>query len=56
MGVPSPRDWKPPVQPSVALATLLEEVKFALASTELVKPKDNIPTGERQAPKELSRN
>ena len=49
-------DWKPPVQPSVALETFLEEVKFELATTELVKPKDNISTGERQALKELSRN
>ena len=49
-------DWKPPVQPSVALETFLEEVKFELASTELVKPKDNISTGERKALKELSRN
>ena len=49
-------DWKPPVQPSVALETFLEEVKFELASTALVKPKDNISTGERQALKELSRN
>ena len=49
-------DWKPPIQPSVALETFLEEVKFELASTALVKPKDNISTGERQALKELSRN
>ena len=48
-------DWKPPVQPSVALETFLEEVKFELASTELVKPKDNISTGEREDLKELSR-
>ena len=45
-------DWKPPVQPSVVLETFLEEVKFELASTELVKPKDNIYTEERQALKE----
>ena len=49
-------DWKPPVQPSVALETFLEEVKFELASIEFDKPKDNISTGERQALKELSRN
>ena len=49
-------DWKPPVQPSVALETFLEEVKFELASIEFDKPKDNITTGERQALKELSRN
>ena len=49
-------DWKPPVQPSVALETFLEEVKFELASIEFDKPKDNVSTGERQALKELSRN
>jgi len=49
-------DWKPPVQPSVALETFQEEVKYELAGTELGKPKHNISTGERQALKELSRN
>ena len=49
-------DWEPPVQPSVALGTLLEEVKLELASIEFDKPKDNISTGECQALKELSRN
>ena len=49
-------DWKPPVQPSAAPETFLEEVKFELASIEFDKPKDNMSTGERQALKELSRN
>ena len=49
-------DWEPPVQPSVALQTFLEEVKLELASFEFDKPKDNISTRERQALKELSRN
>ena len=49
-------DWKPSVQPSVALETFLEEVKIELARTELVKLKDDISMGERQALKELSRN
>ena len=49
-------DWEPPVQPSVALETFLEEVKLEPASIEFDKPKDNISTGERQALKELSRN
>ena len=35
-------DWKPPVQPSVALETFLEEVKLELASIEFDKPEDNI--------------
>ena len=33
-------DWEPPVQPSVALETFLEEVKLELASIEFDKPKD----------------
>ena len=49
-------DWEPPVRPSAALETFLEEVKLELASFELDKPKDNISTRERQALKELSRN
>ena len=47
-------DWEPPVQPSVALETFLQEVKLELASIEFSdKPKDNISTGERQALKNL---
>ena len=46
-------DWDPLVQPSVALETLLEEVKLALTSTEFENPKDQISTGECQALKEL---
>ena len=49
-------DCEPPVQLSVALETLLEEVKLELACIEFDKPNDNISTGERQAVKELSRN
>ena len=49
-------DCEPPVQPSLALETFLEEVKLELASVEFDKPKDNISTGERQALIELSRN
>ena len=32
-------DWEPPVQPSVALETFLEEVKLELASIELTRQK-----------------
>ena len=40
---PHPFHWEPPVQPSVALETFLEEVKLDLASVEFSdKPKDNI--------------
>jgi len=49
-------DWDPPVQRYVALETFLEEVKFELATTNIVKPKDNISPGERCALKELLRD
>ena len=47
-------DWDPPVQPSVALETFLEEVKFELANIKFNRPKDNLSQGERKALKELS--
>ena len=46
--------WDPPVQPSVALETFLEDVKFDLASFKLNRPKDNLSLGERNALIELS--
>ena len=49
-------DWDPPVQPSVALETFAEEVKFDLANIKFNKPKDNLSLGERNALKELSRD
>ena len=49
-------DWEPPVQPSVALETFLEEIKLELVSVKFDKPKDNISTEKRQALKELSSN
>ena len=49
-------DWDPPVQPSVALETFLEEVKFELANTKFNRPKDNLSQGERKALKELLRD
>ena len=36
-------NWVPPVQPSVALETFLEEVKVELAEIQLSKPKHNLP-------------
>ena len=36
--------WKPPVQPSVALESYLEEVRTQLAEVKLTKPKNNLPT------------
>ena len=47
-------NWVPPIQPSVALETFLEEVKFELAEIELQRPKDNLLHNERRALKELS--
>ena len=49
-------DWDPPVQPSVALETFLEEVKFELANIKLNRPKGNLSQRERNAVKELSRD
>ena len=49
-------NWEPPVQPSVALETYLEEVKIQLAEIPIAKPKNNLPKGERQAIKELKSN
>ena len=48
--------WIPPIQRSVALETYLEEVKIKLAETPPVKPKNNLPPGERRALKELQIN
>ena len=47
-------DWNPPVQPSVALETFLEEVKLELAEIQFKKPKPNLTPGELQALKQLS--
>jgi len=55
-------DWNPPVQPSVALGTFLEEVKLELAEIQFKKPKPkpkpkpNLTPGELQALKQLSRD
>ena len=42
-------NWEPPVQPSVALETFLEEVKTELAEVQIKKPKNNLPFNERKA-------
>ena len=49
-------NWVPPVQPSVALETFLQEVKVELADIKLSKPKHNLPYNERMAIRELKRN
>ena len=48
--------WNPPLQPSVALETYLEEVKVQLAETKLTKPKNNLQSAERKALVALKRN
>ena len=42
-------DWKPPVQPSVALKSYLEEVKSQLAEMKITKPKNNLSCKEHEA-------
>lgn len=49
-------NWKPPVQPSVALETYLEEVRIQRAEIKIDKLKNNLPVKERQAIKELKEN
>ena len=49
-------NWEPPIQPSVALETYLEEVKTQLAEVNIFKPRNNLPYRERQAIKELEQN
>ena len=49
-------DWGPPVQPSFALETFLEEVKCELANIKFNRPKENLSQGDRKARKELSRD
>ena len=48
--------WNPPVQPSVALESYLEEVKIQLAEIKLTTPKNNLNSAERDALKALKRN
>ena len=47
---------EPPVQPSVALETYLEEVKTQLAEIKIFKPKNNLPRNKILAIKELKQN
>ena len=48
--------WEPPIQPSVALETYLEEVKTQPAEAKIFKPKNNLPRRERRAIDELEQN
>jgi len=38
--------WVPPIQPSVALETYLEEVITQLVEVKIFEPKNNLPHGE----------
>ena len=49
-------NWIPPVQPSIALESYLENVKLSLAEIELAKPKHNLSYNEHKAVKELQKN
>ena len=49
-------NWEPPVQPSVALESFLERVKFQLAEIQISKLKNNLPPAERKALKDLKNN
>ena len=49
-------NWEPPIQPSVALETYLEEVKTQLAEVKILKTRNNLHHRERQAIKELEQN
>ena len=49
-------NWEPPVQPSVALQSYLERVKFQLAQIQISKPKNNLPPAERKALKDLKKS
>ena len=49
-------DWNPPVQPSVALESFLEEVKSQLAKIKISKPKNNLSRKEHEALTELNLN
>ena len=48
--------WMPPVQPSIALESYLENVKIQLAEITLTKPKNNLSRNEVIALKELKNN
>ena len=49
-------DWNPPVQPSVAFKSCLEEVKSQLAGMKITKPKNNLSCKEHKALTELKQN
>ena len=49
-------DWNPPVQPSVALESYLEEVKSQLAEIKITKPKNYLSRKEHEALTELKQN
>ena len=48
--------WIPPVQPSVALESYLEETRVLLAETQFTKPKNNLFYAEQKAVETLRKN
>ena len=48
--------WIPPVQPSVALESYLEETRDLLADVQLSKPKNNLSHNEQRELKTLTEN
>ena len=49
-------NWTPPVQPSIALESYLENVQLILAEVKITKPKYNLSHNEHEAIKELKNN
>ena len=49
-------NWEPPVQPSVALESNLERIKFRFAGVHITKPENNLPPAERKTLGDLKNN
>ena len=53
---PVKSNWIPPVQPSIALESYLENVKLSISKIEITKPKCNLSHNEHKEVKELQKN
>ena len=49
-------NWIPPVQPSIALESYLENVKLSISEIEIAKPKHKLSHNKYKAVKELKKN
>jgi len=49
-------NWIPPVQPSIALESYLENVELSISKIKITKPKYNLSHNEHKAVKELQKN